>query len=172
MKARISSPVFIVAALVGGCGAAFANVSPPAQRTTAIKSAQDSVNARSNVRPFTDPVPNPFLWPVEESLEEPEDLTSTAPLATSAAIVGIDTLTRVAARIPATGTMTIGGDTVLLLGQKRLKVGDSVDISFEGQSYELVISDLQATSFTVRYRGLSVSRPIRFSSSSPTQIRP
>lgn len=149
-----------------------ANVSPSEQRTAAVKAAQSLISARSAPSPLPDPTPNPFLWPVDPEPDVVEDFSLPAPVATRPNAVGIDTLRQMALQIPATGTVTISGETVLLLGQKRLKVGDSVTINFEGENHELVISNLQSSSFTVRYRGLSVSRPISYSSSSPTLNRP
>jgi hypothetical protein len=70
-----------------------------------------------------------------------------------------------AAAIPVSGAMRLGDETLLLVGQKKLKVGDTLRISFEGKPYELSISDIGATTFTVQRGEFLHTRAIRLTSS-------
>ena len=70
-------------------------------------------------------------------------------------------LEAMAAQVTPSGTFQIGGISILLFGQKKLKVGDHLPILFDGQSYELEISNIQSTNFTIRLGGEEVTRSIK-----------
>ena len=70
-------------------------------------------------------------------------------------------LAQIAPNINPTGAVKLGGESLLLFGQKRFKVGDHLPIVFEGRSYELEIVDIQSTSFTLRLNGVEITRPIK-----------
>lgn len=70
-------------------------------------------------------------------------------------------LEAISPQVTPSGTVEIGGNPILLFGQKKVKVGDRLAITFEGQPYELEISDIQRTSFTLRLNGEEITRPIK-----------
>lgn len=70
-------------------------------------------------------------------------------------------LEAMAPSINPTGTMSLNGELILLFGQKRIKVGGSLPITFDGQPYVLVISAIQRNSFTLRLDGEETTRPIK-----------
>jgi hypothetical protein len=70
-------------------------------------------------------------------------------------------LEEIAPKITPSGSIEIGGEALLLFGQKRLKVGDHLPIIFEGKPYELEIVRIQSTSFTLRLNGTEITRPIK-----------
>ncbi len=70
-------------------------------------------------------------------------------------------LERIVMRIPSTGMMTFADQPILLLGEKRFKVGDSLTIPFEGTDYVVVITDITSASFKVRYNREEITRPIK-----------
>jgi len=77
-----------------------------------------------------------------------------------------DTLDLIASRLRPTGVI-IGGGTPFLVfktadgRQKMLKVGDKVTITFEGSDYDLEISSITSTDFTLTLNNQKITRPIK-----------
>lgn len=146
------------------------DVAPPKAREKVVAEATRIAGERNVVPALPTPLPNPFVgrFTAEPETEAPAPTASAAPV-----LSGADLLARIATRIPATGTVSIGGEPLLLLGQKRLKVGDLLTISFEGQTYEVSIAAVTSTSFTVKRGEHVYTRPIRISAASAnTPTRP
>jgi hypothetical protein len=61
------------------------------------------------------------------------------------------------------GRATLSGVTYLLFGKKRLKVGDTLPILYKDKPYELTITAIGDTTFTLRLNGEETIRPIRSS---------
>jgi hypothetical protein len=102
---------------------------------------------------------NPFnpvkpVKPVEDSIEHPASVLATP---------GSDRelLRKIADGITPSGTMQLGDVPILLFGQKKFKVGDSLTIIFEDNSYELQISAIERISFTLRLNNEEIIRPIK-----------
>src|SRR5690606_18935228 len=109
------------------------------QREGVIAAANALIEAQKTPVPAPEGLINPFVGPEEivaETKEEPPPVAITTALAES------ELLARLAAQIPASGTANLGGSAILLLGQKRLKVGDVIRLSFEGKSYEVSIAHI------------------------------
>lgn len=163
--------VLIVSFCTHHLGAQAADVSLPKQRDSLVEAAEKLVASRTATLALGDKVPNPFEWPVTEDLSA-QTLADAPPAAVNAGVTSPEFLARLAALIPVTGTAFLGDQGILLLGQKRLKVGDAFTISFEGQSHELSIAEISGASFTVRRGALLHTRPIQLSSSNTRNTRP
>ncbi len=70
-------------------------------------------------------------------------------------------LKAIAPGIQPTGTIALGGESYLLFGQKKLKVGDSLPIVFQGATYDILVTGIQSTSFSIRLGGADLVRPIK-----------
>jgi hypothetical protein len=70
-------------------------------------------------------------------------------------------LATVAARIPTTGTIILGGRPLLISGTNRIEVGSHFTVVYSGQEYELELVAIDRTTFTVRYKGEEFTRPIK-----------
>jgi ribosomal 50S subunit-recycling heat shock protein len=137
------------------------DLAPPNVRGQVVSDAVRIAEMRGAAVTVPEPLPNPFIPKTSEVEVVPD--TTTPPPETAPVLGGAELLAKLAVRVPATGTVNLGGEPILLLGQKRLKVGDTVTISFEGQSYELSIAAVTSTSFTVK-RGENIyTRPVRIS---------
>ena len=159
---RFSLSLIVAASSVGVVSAA-PDLAPPKAREKVVSAAARVVAERTVPAAPSTPPPNPF---VAKEAEQAEEHIATPSTATEPTLSGRDLLATLASRFPSTGTVSIGGEPILLLGQKRLKVGDSIAISFEGQSYELSIAAVSSTSFTVK-RGENIhTRPVRLSAAS------
>lgn len=160
----------LASALLAGGASLLAESKPdlvaPKLREQVVADAVRVAEARNSEAKLPTPLPNPFV-PRERVGE------AVAPAAAPEAppvpsVDGADLLARLAARIPATGTVMLGGESILLLGQKRLKVGELFTISFEGRNHELQLAAVTSTTFTVR-RGENVhTRPVHLSATSTT----
>lgn len=106
-------------------------------------------------------IPSPFLAPEAEPVPGPAAQTPVAgPAPTVRVFSDAEILAAVAPRITPTGTVVLGGEPILLFGQKRLKVGDVYPISFEGREYEVVITAIDRTSYTLRLNQELLTRPL------------
>jgi hypothetical protein len=75
-------------------------------------------------------------------------------------------LETIAARVQSTNSVTFNGTTFVFVkmpggGQKRLKVGDKLTITFEGLDYELEITAIESTTYTLRLGNEKITRPIK-----------
>jgi hypothetical protein len=78
-----------------------------------------------------------------------------------------DILTMAAGQINPSGSAQLGDTSILLFGQKKLKVGDTIPIVFQGVTYELVISVVDRTYFSLRLNDEEITRPIKPAASKP-----
>ena len=72
-----------------------------------------------------------------------------------------DILAGIAAGLKPNGIFVIGGEEVLLFGEKRVKAGSTLTINFEGASYTVEIAAVTHTSFTLRLNREEYTRPIK-----------
>jgi hypothetical protein len=72
-----------------------------------------------------------------------------------------ETLEKIAATIKASGMMMLRGQPLLLVREKKLKVGDNLKINFEGFDYVVVVTQIDQTSFRLRLNREEVTRPIK-----------
>lgn len=70
-------------------------------------------------------------------------------------------LAAVAARIPTTGTIILGGKPLLISGTNRIEAGSRFTVIYNGQEYELELVAIDRTTFTVRFKGEEFTRPIK-----------
>lgn len=72
-----------------------------------------------------------------------------------------EVLEAVAARIPTTGTIVMGGKPLLISGTNRIEVGSLFTVVYNGLEYELELVAINRTTFTVRYKGEQFTRAIK-----------
>jgi hypothetical protein len=111
---------------------------------------------------------NPFfpnsLKPKDEFLTAPVQQSDEAVVAVAPASV-YELLETIAPQINPTGSVNLGGRPLLLFGQKKIRVGDELPITYDGERYTLVISRIETSSFTLRLGAAEVTRPINSNSS-------
>lgn len=66
-----------------------------------------------------------------------------------------------AAQLTPTGTIQIGGAPRLVMGSKRFEVGTRFTVTYNNADYELELVNIDRTTFTLRYRGEEITRPIK-----------
>jgi len=72
-----------------------------------------------------------------------------------------DVLEALAQRLNPSGTMVMGGKPLLLIDRNRFEVGTKFVVTYEQREYELQLVSIDRTTFTLRYRGEEISRPIK-----------
>ena len=72
-----------------------------------------------------------------------------------------DLLQAMAASLKPSGNFDLGGQRTLIFGQKRVKAGNSLTITFEGTEYILEVTNIDRTSFTLRLNREEFTRPIK-----------
>jgi hypothetical protein len=77
-----------------------------------------------------------------------------------------DLLELLAEQLNPTGTFIMGGEPILLFGQKKIKVGDKLPLSYEGAIYNVEIVAIERISFTVALNQEKFSRPIEVNTAS------
>ena len=90
--------------------------------------------------------------------------SATAPAASStpsAPATPRETLELIAAQITPSGTMIFRGKPRLLIAGKPFEVGTRFTASYNNEDYELELVAIDRTTFTLRYRGEDVTRPIK-----------
>jgi hypothetical protein len=71
-----------------------------------------------------------------------------------------EVLEAVAPHIVPSGVVQVGDSPILLLGEKKLKVGDYLTITFEGNEYMVELSSISHSSFTLRLNKEEITQPI------------
>jgi hypothetical protein len=154
------SKVVVVFLFLGGSLAAqpraVPDVVPPAKRQASIALAEKL--STLNTTPGAIATPERVINPFDPSASQPAAPTA-RPTSDN------ELLALLSSQMNPTGTAVLGGEPYLLFGQKRIKVGEKLPISFENVTYELEVTAIERTTFTVRYKTAELSRPVAISSS-------
>lgn len=86
---------------------------------------------------------------------------STGPAVQTGPRSGRDLLQAIGASLKPSGSVVLGGEPVLLFGQKRVKAGGLLTITFEGSEYTLEIVKIERPNFTLRLNREEFTRPIK-----------
>ena len=70
-------------------------------------------------------------------------------------------LATLADKLSPSGIAIIGGEPILLFGSRRLKIGDQLTVTYEGADYNLDITAITRTTFTLRLNREEITRPIK-----------
>lgn len=176
----MTTRVLILGAIAGGLlasgGTAFAaravsDLQPPQKRQLTVTTAE-----RLAQRPVVPPLPadltSPFN-PPDFDKPDPADQPVTAPSAgapgqrsgtgnaPSAPLTHRETLEQLAAQIMPSGVIHLRGAPRLVIGNKPFEVGTRFTATYNNQDYELELVTIDRTTFTLRYRGEEVTRPIK-----------
>lgn len=71
-------------------------------------------------------------------------------------------LAAIAAGLTPRGNIVINGEQTLTFGQKRVKAGSTLTVTFEGVEYVLQVTAITRTSFTLRLNREEFTRPTSF----------
>jgi len=148
-------------------GAQVSDLVPPEVRAKTVGLATKLLQPKEYAVKPVDAI-SPFAPPTFDQ-PDPEELKAQQAAAAAAAAAGVvkrptgdrGTLELLAERIVPSGILHMGGDAILLFGQKKLKVGDRLTIIYEGSNFDLEISAIGSTTFTLRYNSEEITRSIK-----------
>ena len=132
-----------------------AQVSSPAKRLESLDLAARLLAPREN--------PASSLSADLVDLFNPSRFGARAKTNESRTVVGSDheILLKIVEKIRPSGMLMMHGEPLLLFREKKLKVGDTLNIAFEGNDYALVIAGINTTSFKISLNHEEITRPIK-----------
>jgi hypothetical protein len=130
-----------------------ADVATPQARAVVVKNAEKLLTPKVHqyevgkidlVNPFS-----PAKAPVKVDIKSARPVTDHEFLVT------------LAAQLNPTGVLVLGDQSLLLFGEKKVKVGEPIRITFDKETYEVELVDLSRTAFTVRLNNEQTTRSIK-----------
>jgi hypothetical protein len=147
----------LISVLVLSTGAVFAqDISTPQKRMATLDVARTLLTTQPLIE-GADKLEKKNPFNVKTVVVE---VTATTPTVVTT-IADRDRLIALAPLVAPSGSLQLGDKSMLLFGQKRLKVGDSIPIVFQGVTYDLQISAIERTTFTLRLNNEEITRPIK-----------
>jgi hypothetical protein len=144
---------------------------PPHKRQATVDAA-DLLAHRPPPPPLPADLASPFN-PVDFDKADPSEVPAAAPKTAPAAGGGTvvaqptapatdrQTLETLAAQITPSGVIMLRGAPRLIFANKPFEVGTRFTATYNNQDYELELVAIDRTTFTLRYRGEDVTRPIK-----------
>lgn len=157
---KFCAVVLVAGCLAGDLPAADGGTVVPAVRRHEALARARSVLAAKSTGPVT---ANPFLS--ERFAEMVYGGSAADTPAVPAAVVpnqrtARDILQAISASLKPSGNFIMNGEHTLVFGQKRVKAGDLLTITFEGAEYTLEITAIERTRFSLRLNREEITRPI------------
>jgi hypothetical protein len=73
-------------------------------------------------------------------------------------------LEEIGAKVRPNGTMYLNGKPLLMFGKRFVKTGAHFTVTYKGSDYDLELTEIDATNFTLRYKNDEITRPIQTAS--------
>ena len=151
-------------------GARAASDLTTAQRRQASVESAERLARRAPPPELPADLPSPFN-PVGFDLPDP-DVVAAAQAQREAAAAAAGTVVdgpatdreiieALALRLTPSGTFILGGKPLLIIDRNRFEVGTKFIVTYEERDYELQLISIDRTTFTLRYRGEEITRPIK-----------
>lgn len=130
------------------------------QKTLALA---DELSKPAKLEPLPTPLRPPFNppgfdQPDPEELQARENTQANEPAKPKSER---EVLATIAEKITPSGTIILSGNPILILNKKKFRVGDTLSVSFEGRDYDLEITAIDRSSFTLRMNRSEITRPIK-----------
>jgi hypothetical protein len=127
------------------------DILPLQARAGALTKAESILDRRSSL---AEEVPATLKNPFSPT----QDVVVNEPIRTRS---GKELIAILAAQLQPTGSASRDGEKFLLLGQRKVKVGERVPIAFENAQYEVEITSIDGSTFTIRRNDEEFTRPIK-----------
>ena len=145
----------ILLAVANSGMAAKPDVAGVAARQAAINNVSEGLQAKQYRHTVKTAVTNSPFAPSKYLPEEPQPVGPVQPRSPQ------EFAETLAAQLLPTGVLMAGDNALLLFGEKKIKVGEMILITFDKQSYEVELIQLSRTTFTVRYKNIEITRSIK-----------
>ena len=80
---------------------------------------------------------------------------------TKAAPSDHDLLESIAEKIKPSGTFNLGGQPILAIGKRFVKTGSHFIVTYKGSDYDLELTGIDGSNFTLRYKSEEITRSIQ-----------
>ncbi|WP_221030634.1 hypothetical protein [Actomonas aquatica] len=137
-----------------------ADVLPGNRRLPTVELAA-SLADRDPIAALPEDLNNPFYPDYLKPKEQPDEPGSLLPDTPTGPSSNYELLETIAPELTPSGTMVLGGEPLLLFGQKKIRVGGELPIIYEGRRYTLIISAIESSFFTLRLGEAEYTRPIK-----------
>lgn len=142
------------------------DLQPPQKRQLTVSTAE-RLTHRKSLDPLPGDLASPFN-PVDFDRPDPSDTpvsrqADARPGAAKAPVVltNRETLELLSAQINPSGVIMLRGAPRLMIGGKPFEIGTRFTASYNSRDYELELTAIDRTTFTLRYRGEEFTRPIK-----------
>ena len=157
--------LLVLVPLVAFAARVTSDLQPPQKRETVVATAK-KLASRPEPAPLPEDLSSPFNPPGFDKPEPGEAPPVPAqvaggPVAPPPPLGDREILEAVAAQLTPTGTMNFEGSPRLVMGSKRFEVGTRFTVTYNNQDYELELVAIDRTTFTLRYNGVELTRPIK-----------
>jgi len=141
------------------CDARASDILSPQKRMVTVDLARTLLTAKSTELSAEEIAQkNPFN-PVQPAIAiQPQGVVASGAVQ---GLSGHDLLVKLAERVTPSGTMKFGDVHLLLFGQKKIKVGATIPIVFQGITYELQVTSIERISYALRLNNEEIIRPIK-----------
>ena len=136
-------------------------VPAPAKRHEAIEAAKKLLAPREAGGTIADPFHSQAFAEFVAGTGRAPAASGGAPAAPGNPVTDRDLVQAIAASLKPSGFFVIGGEPTLVFGQKRVKAGGVLTITFEGNEYTLEVTKIDRTNFTLRLNREEFTRPIK-----------
>ena len=138
----------------------------PAPKRQATVTNAERLAQRKSPPPLPADLVSPFNPPNFDK-PDPAEAPPALPAAGAVAVQTVapagdrETLEKLAAQITPSGMMHLRGAPRLVIGNKPFEVGTRFTATYNNHDYELELVAIDRTTFTLRYRGEEITRPIK-----------
>jgi len=70
-------------------------------------------------------------------------------------------LEEIVSKVRPSGTIYLGGKPLLMFGKRFVKTGAHFTVTYKGNDYDLELTEIDGTNFTLRYKSDEITRPIQ-----------
>jgi hypothetical protein len=70
-------------------------------------------------------------------------------------------LESIVSKIRPSGTVFLGGQPILMIGKRFVKTGAHFTVTYKGSDYDLELTAIEGSNFTLRYKSEEITRPIQ-----------
>jgi hypothetical protein len=130
-----------------------ADVLAPKPRSVIMSNAASILTRRDSL---TEEIPVGVKNPFNPAADDSADRAKVKVVRSEKELISL-----LASQLLPTGSAERDGARFLLLGQRKVKVGDHVPILFENVQYDVEISAIEGATFTIRCRNEEFTRPIK-----------
>jgi hypothetical protein len=143
-------------------------IAPPEKRKVSVERAA-ALAKPAKLAPLPDTIDVPFSPPNFE-MTDVEEAEAAAAEARRAAAAGApvqtvksdhDLLQEIVGKIRPSGSVSLGGRPILLFGSRPVKIGAHFTVTYKGMDYDLELTQIDGTNFTLRYKSDEITRPIQ-----------